>query len=165
MLRLAETVGVSEPVFAPVLAAHGRLGAPPGGAGPRWLCSAEFGRPGPLEASGCSEAAPSSTSAPLQLIPPLSPPPNWRNPDRLREVGGASRGTAPPRRCASGILARCGRGAAGQFGANHLPPAKWKTSPAAIFLFFQFCQWSQRPNLQTPVVTYWKVVGTLIFLG
>lgn len=99
---------------------------------------------------------------------PATPPrPNWRNPDRLREVGGggASRGTAPPRRCASGILARCGRGAAGQFGANHLPPAKWKTSLAAIFLFFQFCQWSQRPNLQTPVVTYWKVVGTLIFLG
>lgn len=92
MLRLAETAGVSEPVFAPVLAAHGRLGAPPGGAGPRWLCSAEFGRPGPLEASGCSEAAPSSISAPLQ---PITPPP-MEEPRPLLEVGG---GVCVPGHC------------------------------------------------------------------
>lgn len=100
--------------------------------------------------------------------PATPPPPQLEEPRPA--AGGGGWGVRPgalPR--PAGVLRAFLPGAdaapRASLGPTTCPPAKWKTSPAAIFLFFQFCQWSQRPNLQTPIVTYWKVVGTLIFLG
>lgn len=84
MLRLAETVGVSEPVFAPVLAARTadsvRLREAPARAG---CARRNSGAQAPWR-----RAAAQKLLHPALLHLSTPPPPNWRNPDRLREVGG-----------------------------------------------------------------------------